>query len=92
MNQFSMPKLIRANKAIVIGSFKTFYEKRDILLSSVLPIRYNEKAIESTHNIICSTFLKLTNAFPDSVKYLLAQIAVSTSNDLYGKDTVPFFE
>lgn len=92
ISQFWMPTSIRADKAFVAGSFKAFCEGRDIKLSPVPPNRHNTNAIESKHGIIRSIFLKLTNAHPDLPKDLLAQRAVSISNDLYGNDTMSAFE
>lgn len=79
---FWLLTVVPSDPALEHGTFCNYMSSINTVFKPIHPGHHNKKVLESTHSVICSTFLWLISDSKDSLP-LRALQAVSSSNDLY---------
>lgn len=93
VSHFGHPESIDGDRAFEEGDYKSYMNERDISFRPVPRGRHSENMMESRHNVVRSTYLRLKEDTGDNHNATLASYrAITISNDLYGNDTLSAFE
>lgn len=92
MAQFWSPHAVRGDQAFNHDEFHKYLSNGDISFQPILSRNHQNNALEPQHGVIRSIFLRLKSAHPEENSALLAVLAVTISNDLYGSDIASAFE